>query len=47
MSEEQRLSMSRSIAAGSEQLLGLVRRVAVSHEEQFYTAKGYVFRGAS
>ena len=34
MSEEQRLSKSRSIAAETEQLLGVVRRAALSHEEQ-------------
>ena len=39
MSEEQRLSMPRSIVAESEQLLGLVRRAALSHEEQYYTLR--------
>ena len=33
MSEEQRLSISRSIVAESEQLLSLVRTAALSHEE--------------
>ena len=37
MSEEQRLSTSRSIAAESEQLFDLVRRAALLYEEQFYT----------
>ena len=37
MSEEQRLSMYRSTAAESEQLLGLVTRAALPHKEQFYT----------
>ena len=35
MSEEQRLSMFRNIAAESERLLW--RRAALSHEEQYYT----------
>ena len=38
MNEEQRLSMFRSIAAESE-LLGLVRRDALSHEEQYYSLR--------
>ena len=39
MSERRRLSMSRSIAAKSEQLLGLVRRAAQYHEEQYYSLR--------
>ena len=39
MSEEQSLSMSRIIATESEQLLGMVRRTALSHEEQYYTLR--------
>ena len=35
MSEEQRHSMSRSIATESEQLLGVVRIAALSHEEKY------------
>ena len=39
VSEEQRLSMSTSIVAESEQLLGLVRMAALPHEEQYYTLR--------
>ena len=50
MSEEQRSSMHRSIVAASEQLLGVMIRAALSHEEQYYilhTAKGQITGGAS
>ena len=39
ISEKQRLSMSRSTDAESEQLLGLVRRAALSREEQYYSLR--------
>ena len=35
-SEEQRRSMSRRMAAESEQLLGVVRSVALTHKEKYY-----------
>ena len=38
-SDEQRKSMSRSMAAESEQLLGVVRRAVLSHEEQYYALR--------
>ena len=48
MSEEQRLSMFRSIAAESEQLHGLVRRAdPLSREAVLLTAECLVSRGAS
>ena len=31
--------MSRSMAAESEQLLGVVRRAVLSHEEQYYALR--------
>ena len=37
MSEEQRLSMSRSIATESEQQLDAVRRAAFNHGKQYYS----------
>ena len=38
-SEEQRRSMSRTVAAESEQLLGVVRSAALTHEEQYYALR--------
>ena len=46
MRKEQQLSMSRSLAAESEQMLGLVRR-ALSRGAVVLTAEGKVFKGAS
>ena len=37
MSEERRLFMYKCIAADTVQLLGVVRRAALFHEEQYYT----------
>ena len=39
MSDEQRRSKSRSVTAESEQLLGVVRMAALSHEEQYNTLR--------
>ena len=38
-SDEQRRSMSRSMAAELEQLLGVVKSAALFHEEQYYTLR--------
>ena len=37
--DEERMTMSRSIAAESEELLGVVRTAVLSHEEQYYAPR--------